>query len=177
MGIPRMLAWVMLVGMFAFALATYGSLPESIPSGLDANGQPRGLREKSLMLWLLLPLLGLATTGLMLAIRQALPRKPHLFNFPDKDRFLKLPERYRPPVIVEMQRTLDITAAITLLPLTYVQYLMWQTAMGQPSELGVLGIAIGGIFIAPAILLVMGRVTSASDEAEKRWKADGAPAE
>jgi uncharacterized membrane protein len=163
--------------MFAFALSTYGALPESIPTGLDASGRARGLKEKSLLLWLLLPLMALAVTGLLFAIRQSLPRRPQWFNFPDKDRFLRLPARYRPPVIEEMQLTLDITAAITLLPLAYIQYLMWQTALGNESELGVLGVALSGIFIAPAILIVMGRVTSATEEAEKRWKADGQPAE
>jgi uncharacterized membrane protein len=177
MGIPRILAWVILVGMFAFALATYPALPDSIPSGLDPNGRPRGMREKSLLVWLLLPLLSLAITGLMTAIRQALPRRPEWFNFPDKDRFLKLPTRYRAPVITEMQRTLDIAAAASLLPLAFVQYLMWQTALGHTMPLGIVGVIVGSIFVTPVILIVAGRVTSATEAAEKRWKADESPAE
>lgn len=177
MGLLRMLAWVILVGMFAFALATYPALPDSIPTGLDPNGRPRGLREKSLLIWLLLPLLSLAVTGLMVGIRQALPRRPEWFNFADKDRFLKLPARYRGPVITEMQLTLDIAAAASLLPMAYVQYLMWQTARGNSMPLGVVGVIVGSIFVTPVILIAAGRVTNATEAAEKRWKADGAPAE
>jgi len=173
----RMLAWIILVGMFAFALGTYGALPESIPSGLDPNGRPRGMREKSLLLWLMLPLVALAVTGLIATIRQALPHRPEWFNFAEKDRFLKLPARYRAPVIVQMQRTLDVAAAASLLPIAYVQYLMWQTALGNQSPLGIVGVIVGSILVTPVILIVAGRVTATTEEAEKRWKADGQPAE
>jgi uncharacterized membrane protein len=177
MGIPRMLPWVVLVGMFAFAFATYGGLPDSIPTGLDANGQPRGMREKSLLFWLMLPLISLAVTGLLVGSREMVRRRPQWFNFPDKDRFLKLPTRYRAPVIVEMQFTLDVAAAASLLPIVFVQYLMWETARGNAVQYGVVGVIVGCIFVTPLILIVASRVTTATEEAVKRWKADGEPAE
>lgn len=176
MPVARTVSWTLVLLLFAFALGTFGGLPEQIPTGIDASGNARGLREKSLLVWLLVPLMALLIQGMLEWIRASLPRRPHWFNFPDKDRFLRLPERFRPPVLDAMRATLDITAGVGHLPLLLVQYLLWQTAIGHPSGSGVVFVLVAGVFIGPVILITVGRVTAATDEAERRWKAEGSPA-
>ncbi|MBX3173696.1 MAG: hypothetical protein KF709_04755 [Gemmatimonadaceae bacterium] len=177
MPVARIVSWTLVLVLFAFALGTYGGLPEQIPTGIDASGNARGLRERSLLIWLLVPLMALLIQGMLEFIRASLPRRPHWFNFPDKDRFLRLPARFRPPVIEAMRATLDITAAVGHLPLFLVQYLIWQTAIGNPSSSGVVFILVGSAFIGPVILITVGRVGTATEEAERRWKAEGSPTE
>lgn len=171
----RMLAWAIVVGLLAFSLGTFESLPDRIPTGIDASGNPRGYREKVLWYWLLVPLLALLIQGLLEWIRASLPTRPQLFNFPDKERFLALPASYRGPVIEAMRATLDVVTAVGHLPLVFVQFLLWQSARGVTTGSGVVLLLVGGVLIGPVILLAVGRVSSATDAAHKRWTADGSP--
>lgn len=50
MPVARIVSWTLVLVLFAFALGTYGGLPEQIPTGIDASGNARGLREKSLLI-------------------------------------------------------------------------------------------------------------------------------
>lgn len=167
----RALNWALLVGIVVFALATYAGLPAEIPTGIGPNGEPRGVRQKSLLIWLALPGLTLVAHGLIEVLRTGLPRNPHWFNFPDKERFLRLPDEYKPPVIAKMQDTIDAVALSMLIILGLVQGMIWQTARGAPNETGMLVLMVGSIAFTPIILIVASRVTTATDEAEKRWKA------
>lgn len=171
----RMAGWAIVLGLLAFSLGTFDGLPDRIPTGIDANGDPRGYRDRALWFWMLVPLIALLIQGMLEWIRRSLPAKPHLFNFPDKERFLKLPPPYRGPVIAAMRSTLDVVTAVGHLPLVFVQYMLWQSARGVNTGSGVVVLLLSGVFIGPAILLAVGRVSSAADAAHKRWQADGSP--
>lgn len=168
----RIIAWALIVGVFAFTLGTYGGLPESLPTGIDANGTARGWQKKSLLSWLTPPLLMLLLHAGVETLRYYLPKKPQMFNFPEKDRFLKLPPEYQAPVLTVMQQTMDIVGLSMILTFGFLQYLMWQTARGEPTGSSVMFLLVGGIMMTPLILIFASRVTTAAEEAEKRWKAD-----
>lgn len=168
----RFILWALIIGIFAFALGTYGSLPELIPSGIDANGAARGWQKKSLLSWLGPAFLMLLLQLGLEVLRHFIPTKPQLFNFPDKERFLKLPREYQAPVITVMQQTMDIVGLSVVLTFGYVQYLMWLTARGESTGSSVMFLLVGGIMMTPLILIFASRITTAAEEAEKRWKAD-----
>lgn len=167
----RAINWALLLGIVAFALATYAGLPAEIPTGIDAGGSARGWREKSLPLWLLVPGLALVLHLSFELLRYHLPRKPEMFNFSEKERLLKLPREYQAPVIVVMQQTMDVIALTVLVTVGYIQFLLWQTAHGRTVGVSTMILLVGGVMMTPLILIVASRVTTATEEAEKRWKA------
>lgn len=175
MPVVRTLGWVLLVGLFAFALGTYDLLPDSIPTGIDANGNPRGMRDKAIWAWLAVPGIALLIQLMLVGIRAALPTRPQLFNFPGKDRFLQLPQRYRAPVLEAMRATLDLCGLVGQLPLLLVQWMLWQSARGQGGSASLVLVLLAGVFTGPVILIAVGRVSTATDEAVRRWQADGSP--
>lgn len=172
MPILRILPLGLLALMLAFAVGTYPDLPAQIPTNFDFNGAVTGVRTKSIQSWFGLPFIALGVHLLLLTVTQMLPQKPHLFNFPDKERFLRLPTAYQGPVIAAMQWTLDMTSLAVMLVMATVQVLMWRAAMGKTDEIAHLAFLIGSIILGPAILISITRVTNAVDAAEKRWRED-----
>ena len=159
-----------MVALLGFAVATYPGLPGEIPVHLDASGDPTRFEVTTPMSWFALSGITLLTFGALQVVSMMLPKRPHLFNFPDKDRFLALPAEYRSPVIVEMQVVLEVCTILTLLTLWMVQLLMWRKAMG--ADAGLLEVApFLGFLVAPVVLALMTRVSSATEREERRWKA------
>lgn len=168
----RFVSWALMVAMLGFVVATYAGLPGEIPVDLDGGGDPTRVEATTPMAWFTLSGITLLTFGTLQVVSMLLPKRPHLFNFPDKDRFLALPAEYRAPVIVEMQIVLEVCTIGTLVTLWLVQLLMWRKAMGV--DAGLLEVApVFGFLIAPVVLAMLTRVSSATEREERRWKASG----
>jgi uncharacterized membrane protein len=171
----RILPWALLVALFAFALGTFSGLPAEIPTHINAAGEPTNLVPKSLGNWMLLPLVALAVQGLMAGLSAYLPKRPDLFNFPEKARLLALPPSYQAPAVAWMRVVLDVSALITLLIMAYVQWMLWRTALGHRESAGLAIILVGTALMLPAILILVSKVNEATIEAERKWKEAGSP--
>jgi hypothetical protein len=117
-------------------------------------------------------MIGFATLLLLQGIGAVLPRHPQLFNFAEKERFLKIPRAYHGPVIALMRATLDLTGAIVALTFLFVQVMLWRAGGGKaPAEMhiAVLVLSIGTL---PLVLLMTSKINTAVEEAERRWKAE-----
>lgn len=171
-----MLPWALLVALLALTLGTYSTLPEQIPTHLDMGGAVTRSVPRSLGRWLLLPLVALATHGLLAGVRAVLPRRPDLFNFPEKERLLRLPKRFQEAAVAEMQRVLDLTSSFTLLVLGYVQWILWNSAHGARGGSAVIPLLVAVVLFVPLVLLLTLRVNSATLDGERRWREAGSPA-
>lgn len=176
MTVLRVLPWALGVALVGFSIATYPTLPAELPRHADSAGAITSTVPKSWFSWMLLPGIGLLTQAMMFGLSLLLPKRPDLFNFPEKERFLALPPAYRASVIPRMQETLDGISAFTMVVFCYVQWMMWRTALGHSSRDMTIIIIVGSIALLPAILLMTTRVNNAVDEAVKKWKAAGSPA-
>lgn len=176
MRIFRFVALGLVVASFAFAAATYGALPERVPMRLGFDGEVTRTSARSPLAWFGLPIVALLTFALLQWVSSLLPRRPELFNFPDKERFLRMPREYHAPVVHEMRGVLDVTAALTLLVVLLVQLLLWRVAQGRAPG----ALAVGpwlGIAILPMFLVFLARVTNAVDRQERLWRErEGKPA-
>jgi uncharacterized membrane protein len=168
-----MLPWVVLMGLVAFSAATYAGLPDDIPSKISTQGVVTQTAPKSVFNWFVLIGIAGLTQGFLTWISVTLPRKPELFNFSEKEKFLRLPEEFRPPVIVHMQFALDIIGTCTMLTIAYVQWMLWRTATGHPVGLGLAGLMISTVVIAPVAFLLVGRVSAEVDIQERRAREAG----
>jgi uncharacterized membrane protein len=168
---------MMVLASFGLAYGTWGALPTEVPLGLDASGNAERLTEKIFWSWFGLPVLALATVGLLAGLRALMPRHPELFNHPEKDRFLKLPESFRGPVYLELGAILDVTAIFVGLSVIEVQFLLFRAGTGRPTTMALPILLITTLLILPAVLLMLTRVNSAVEVAERRWIAAGRPAD
>lgn len=172
MPILRILPWALCAALALFSVATYGSLPESIPQHFDAAGNVTSSAPKSAWSWAIVPIIAVASQALLAGLGSLLPRQPELFNFSAKERFLKLPAEYRRPVIERMRELLDVTSAFTVVVFGIVQFMIWRAALGHSADGLVIGMIIVTILFTPGVFMLSSRVNNAVDEAEQRWQAN-----
>ncbi len=171
----RILPWALLLGLFAFSVGTFRSLPPEIPTHVNAAGEPTTLVPKGVGKWMLLPLVALGVQAMLAGLAALLPRRPDLFNFPEKARLLALPPPYRAPAVAWMRVVLDVTAVLMMLIMGYVQWMLWRTALGHRETAGLVVIMLSSVLMLPAILLLVSKVNEATLEAERKWIAAGRP--
>lgn len=166
----RLASLVAVVLLVAFAGAVYDALPDRIPSHFDFSGAATTFRARTVWSWFDLPLIGVACWALLAGVSRALPSHPHLFNFPEKERFLKLPREYHAPVVAQMQAMLDLVALSTALLFLGIQVMAWRVAMG--GESGAFGyLPLVALLVVPLVPLVwLPRLNRAVEEQERRWK-------
>lgn len=167
----RILPWALWVAIAVFSVATFGELPAEIPRHLSAAGDVTRSTPTSWWSWMLLPIIAFVTLGLLSGIEAALPKRPDLFNFPEKERLLALPPEYRRDVIREMQMVLSATAVLAMLVFGVVQVVMWRAAHGHPTSFALPLISVSAIAFVPVVLLLTSRVNNATIEADRRFKA------
>lgn len=169
----RMLPWAVLIGIVAFAAATYAGLPEEIPTKVSSRGVITHAEPKTVLNWFMLAGIATLTQAFLTALTLRLPARPDLFNFPEKERLLALPREYQAPVIARMQVAMDVIATGTMLIIGAAQWLLWRTAMGHPESSGFLAIVVLTVFVGPMAFLLVGRVSSEVEVQERRAREAG----
>ena len=169
----RILPWVVLIGLVVFSAATYAELPPEIPTKISSRGVITHTEPKTLFNWFLLAGIAGLTQALLTGITVVLPRNPELFNFSEKEKFLKLPKEFQRPVIVRMQFALDVIGAFTMLTLAFVQWMLWRTATGHVLGSGLAWLMGLTVLIAPVAFLLVGRVSAEVDIQERRAREVG----
>ncbi len=172
----RFVSWGLLLALLAHAAATYGALPDQVPTHLDLAGNPDRFTAKSVTSWFLLPAGGALLLILFEVMTAMMPSRPGMLNIPDKERFLALPRRWQAPVIAEAVLLMDVSAAGVLGVFGLVQWQLARIALGGGSSTPVLTV-LAPMFLTIGLLLLVSRVTTAVESAEKAWKAAGAPPE
>ena len=171
MPLLRLLPWLLWAALLLFSIATYGGLPADLPRRINAAGDVTQTDPRSLFNWLLVPGIAAFVQGMLSFVSSLLPTQPELFNFPEKERFLKIPSAYRGPVIARMRDVLDIVGTFTMALIFFVQFGLWRVGLGERLPALMPIILIGSIGFLPLVLLLSVRINSAVDEAEQRWKA------
>jgi uncharacterized membrane protein len=171
----RVLPWFLVLASVVVAIITWDALPDQISMKIDFQGNPTRLRDKVFWSWFGLPLLALGTVGLLSGLRALMPRYPELFNHSEKERFLRLPNAYRAPVFDALGAILDVTSLWVGLTVLEVQILLFRAGMGHRITWAMPVVLITGLAITPIVLLMLSRVTSAVELAERDWAAAGRP--
>jgi len=168
MPLLRLAPWAIHCVHWAIALWLYPTLPSRIPTHLDFGGVVTATSATSWGSWFGLPLVAVATSALLAGLSAYLPNKPSLFNFPDKERFLRLPPEAQQPVIVEMRGMLDLTAAGVGLVMALAHALLWYAAQGPVPALAHVLLMLLTVLLGPALLVYTSRVSAAVDAAERQ---------
>lgn len=168
MRVSRLGAWVLFVLQFISAVLAYEALPAQVPLHIGFDGTPGNFVPRSPWAWFGLTFIALAVLILLEVLARVIRRRPHLFNFPEKARFLALPESFREPVIEEMVGVLDAASFVTQGVFLLVLLQLWLAAIGERSTIGIVALPVFTIVLVPALLLRMARVSAAVAAAERR---------
>lgn len=163
--INGLLTTVLLVG----SALVWPDLPERVPGHFAAGGEVTRWDSPSILSWFGPVLIGLTVAGLMYGLARLLPRRPDLFNFPDKDRFLALSPSFQAPVIERMRDMLSGLASLMLTLFAAVQWTRFRTAHGADSEPYVAVVLLLSLAATPIVLAVwLPRIQREVDRQVKR---------
>ncbi|HSK20796.1 MAG TPA: DUF1648 domain-containing protein [Longimicrobiales bacterium] len=157
----HLITGVVLVATLGLSLYVYPELPERIPLHFAADGTPDRWGARSLLKWLLLPLIGAATIGLLYGVAWFLPGRPHLLNMPDKKKLLELPRPLQDRVLAAAVAMMYYTALALAVMFASIQYGAWVSATtGTSSSATVVGIIFALVvmpFVTIGFLVVIQR--------------------
>jgi uncharacterized membrane protein len=118
----------LLLGMIGLSIYVYPQLPERIPVHFGADGTPDSWSRRTLLTWLVLPLVGTASTAVMYGVARFMPQHPRWFNMPDRKKFLELPSALQRRVIGAVADMMYVMALTLLVMVSAMQYGAWQSA-------------------------------------------------
>lgn len=177
MRLVRFVSWALLLAMFAYALANYGAMPERIPTHMTLDGTIDGTAGRSVLTVLALPGAALLIRLLFVLLVRLLPRKPDMVNIPDKELLVALPSRYREPVIAEVAFSLECAALVVVATFALIQWEFTRAALAGVAKGSSVVMLLLPMLGTLALLLTIPRITTALDQAVKRWKEAGSPTE
>ena len=151
-GVYRLLNLLLLGAFYAGSAMVYPTLPERIPMHFDLSGRPDRWEDRSFLSWFALPLIATAVAGFLELVSRYSVRHPHLWNVPDKRRFLELDPAGRAPITAQLQDFVAMVGMMGTALVMLVQFSIYRFATGHGSGLPVYVFAGIGIFLL--VLLV-----------------------
>lgn len=146
------LATLLLLVFFASAAAAWPALPDRIPTHFGPGGAPDRWKDTTLLAWFGLPLAAAAMTLFLRFIGRLGARHPGVWSIPDKDRFLRLTDAQRAPIIERLETFIGVLAIAMILFFAVIQADIYASALGAPGLSawfwagfgGIMGLSVGG---------------------------------
>lgn len=119
------------------AVGWYPQLPDRIVIHLNAQGAPNGWASKSILIWGLLPVIGVVITiGLQALVRWlegSAARNPVGINMPQREAFHALPEEGRRMALAPVATYLRYTTVLLLALFIYIEEGLGRVSTGASS--------------------------------------------
>jgi uncharacterized membrane protein len=147
--LPLVIAGALIAALFIVSVVVYGELPARIPQHFGIDGTPDRWVDRSIVSWLLLPIISLMLSGFVVLIASFLPRDLKLLNVPNKERLLALPKHRQAVVATMVRNTMHWIVVIVLLLFSGIQTEVFLSARtGESTGLGWLtGACIAGVLV------------------------------
>ncbi len=165
----RTLTYLLLGCLVVGSVLGWPTLPERIPGHFGADGQVTRWTDRTALHWFVLPVLALVVALPAIWLARALPRRPHLVNIPDKDRYLALREEHRLPVIERIRNMVFGIAAQVLALLALVQLGIYRTAHGHDTQSYMMAVLVLSLLIVPVTLFLW--LPGIQSEINRQWRA------
>ena len=150
----RLLNLLLLGALFAGSLMVYPDLPRRFPIHFGVSGQPDGWATRSPLSWLMVPLVAAGAALLLEVASRISVRNPHLWNVPEKPRFLALTPDERAPIIHRLQRFMGLVGVMTTALMGVVQASIYHASTGRTPGLPA--------YFLPALVMYMAIVLGAA---------------
>lgn len=147
----RLLNLLLLGALFSGSMMVYPSLPDRFPRHFDVSGRPDAWADRSVLAWLALPLVCVGLAALLEVASRLSVRNPHLWNVPDKKRFLALTPEERAPIVRRLQDFMGLVAVASTLLIGVVQAAIYHAATRTVPAMPMYVLAAAGVHV---VLLV-----------------------
>lgn len=133
-------------------------VPDRVPIHFGFGGAADGWADAATG-WFILPLVAVSTAALIAGAMRLARTSPELWNVPDRQRFLALPESERAPIVATLERFVGLTALFVTLVFVVLHAGIYSTAVGWTDGLpGPVTLFIfGGVAAVLVAALVMNR--------------------
>lgn len=146
----RLVNLALLALFFVGSLTAYDRVPGRFPAHFDLAGNPTRWDARSLVSWMMLPLVAAGITLLLVGLSRWSGRRPDLWNVPDKKRFLALSPEARRPIVHRLERFVEQVNTIGIVILMAVQWAIFHAATSPSPRMPVWIVAV-----APAATVVI----------------------
>ena len=119
--------------LLALSAATYAGLPDVIPVHFGVNGVDRWA-PKTFWSWFGLPILAIGLAAVNYLVGALLATRPHLMNFPRKQRLLALPVDRQQRVMRWWWVLMQTIGLVEVLIMSVAQYGIWRAVAAQVFE-------------------------------------------
>lgn len=131
----RALNYTLLAAYWAACFVWYAKLPAEYATHFNIRGEPDAWSTGPAA-WFGLPALATATILLLIGIGKLAQRTPHLWNLPEKKRFLALTPDQRAPIMPVLAGMMDVAGLYSLLVFIVCQWAIYQSAINARGSLG-----------------------------------------
>ena len=155
----RGFVYPLLASYWAFCIVLYGRLPGRIAVHFNMRGQADGWSDAPHLMWFALPLIITLTIGLLAGVGKLSAANPHLWNVPEKKRFLALTAEQRAPILQALMSILDLAAIYTIAVAWVVQWSIYANASKSHAIMPVSFHVVtwGGLVLLVAYAITMNR--------------------
>ena len=164
MPLSRVLMWTSDLALLAGALWLWPGVPDRVPLHIGSDGTPTRWGDRSLLLWLAMPLTGLALAAVLEAATAWVVRHPEApgVNIPNKQALLELPRERRAPVLRRVAATTYGVGAVCLVALALIQVGVWVSSRsGAGSGWTTAGTVVA--VVAPLAVVAWGSVRTRAE--------------
>jgi uncharacterized membrane protein len=166
---------MLLAALIGLSLYVYPEVPAEIPLHFGADGVADRWGGRTLLSWMMLPLIGTATVLLIYGVAALMPRRPQSFNMPDKRKLLELPPPLQRWVIAGASNMLHVMTLTLLIMFCGIQYGTWEAAQTRSGSQMIMASIIFSLVVTPFVTI--GLLIVSQRRMDRAWRAHQAAAE
>ncbi len=125
---------LIIIALFVFSIIVYPDLPSKIPSHINFKGEADSFANKTLLFWMLIPILSLILLLIIRWISNLMDKKPGWINLPNKQKYLELSENMRANVNQYLKTFILILIFMMNVILFEVQLMLYQASMSVEKQ-------------------------------------------
>lgn len=145
---------VLLVGgLIGFSVTVYPELPQRIPLHFGAGGEADRWGDRTMLRWLLLPLVAAGACAITYFAAWLSARNPRRVNLPDRKKLLQLPRESQLWVLQGFANPLYVMALILNVAMWLLQYGAYLTATEGNGRAAIMAGLLVAILCGPFIMI------------------------
>ena len=166
---------LIVLGLITFSLIVYSDLPDKIPTHIDINGKADSFTDKSLIMWMAIPLLATFLLIVFTMICKFIDLKPKWVNVPHKHLYLDLSDGMRQSINQYLKTFMLITGFMVNVIMFEVQLMLYQAAIVINNQSDTLNVYLLLFFSLVFVVYVIVYLFRFSSMIKIAWEMENKP--
>ena len=167
-----LLNMLIVIGLFVFSFIVYPDLPSKIPSHINFEGKADSFVNKTMLFWMLIPILSLVFLVIIQWISKLMDKKPQWINLPNKQKYLELSVNMRTNVNHYLKAFIFILMFMMNIILFEVQLMLYQAAMSEYKQADKLNTYLLMVFAVVFIIYIFVYLFKLSSLIRVAWESE-----